>query len=91
MKNLLRVGLIILAFAALVALADGLVINRARHALDGTQRRVAGARDGLAYACGYLAGQRGMAAAFGHPEVGPLDLDACPPFKANAESNGFHQ
>jgi hypothetical protein len=55
------------------------------------QLRAAGARDGLAYACGYLAGQRGMAAAFGHPEVGPLDLDACPPFKANAESNGFHQ
>ncbi len=58
---------------------------------DKAMTRLRDAREGESYACGYLAGQRAIARAFGHPEVGPPGLESCPPFAENAARNGFSQ
>ncbi len=92
MGNGSRAVLLVIAVVALGA--GGLTIyssSLSRRALfDAVQNRN-DAIAGEAYACGYMAGMRGMSTALGHAEVGPQELASCPPFKANAAAHGFNQ
>lgn len=74
-----------------VAIAVALIFIWSTTSNRASYAKISVAHEGLAFACGYLAGQRGIIKSAGLKIPPPEDVEGCPRYRAAAKASGFNQ